>query len=131
MRFHPSDEQIAMQASVRGTLADTFPARRLRDFLDTDRDYDPESWNALMALGLGGLAIPEAEGGSGLGLLDAALVLEMLGEGPPAGPFAHHLPAGLALSRAEDEAARRRWLPQIVFGETIATLAFGGGWLPQ
>ena len=119
-----------MQASVRGTLAGTFSARRLRDFLDADRDYDPESWSALMALGLGGLAIPEAMGGSGLGLLDAALVLEMLGEGAAAGPFAQHLLAGLALSLAEDEAARRQWLPQIVSGETIATLAFGGSWLP-
>ena len=120
-----------MQASVRGTLADTFPAGRLRDFLDTDRDYDPESWNALMALGLGGLAIPEEEGGSGLGLLDAALVLEVLGEGAAAGPFAQHLVAGLTLSLSTDEAVHRQWLPQIVSGETIATLALGGEWLPE
>jgi alkylation response protein AidB-like acyl-CoA dehydrogenase len=131
MQFHASEEQLAMQASVRGTLADTFSAERLRNFLDTDRDYDAESWNALMALGLGGLAIPEAAGGSGLGLLDAALVLEVLGEGAAAGPFAQHLVAGLALSLAEDETARRQWLPQIVSGETVATLALGGDWLPE
>lgn len=131
MRFHPTEEQLAMQASVRGTLADTFSAQRLREFIDTDLDHDAESWSALMALGLGGLTIPEAEGGSGLGLVDAALVLEVLGERAAAGPFAQHLVAGLALSLSENEAARRQWLPHIVAGKTIATLALGGEWLPE
>ena len=42
---------------------------------------------ALMALGIGGLALSESDGGAGLGLLDAALVCEVVGEAAAPGPL--------------------------------------------
>ncbi|MFX7820640.1 acyl-CoA dehydrogenase family protein, partial [Acinetobacter baumannii] len=74
MRFHLTEEQTAIQDAVRGTLADVWGMERLHRFADGDADFDPQSWAALMALGVGGLALREADGGAGLGLLDAALV---------------------------------------------------------
>ena len=130
MRFHPSEEQLAIQDVLKGTLADAMPAERLRAICDGDADFDPASWDALMALGLGGLALPEAMGGLGLGLVDLAMAIEVLGQGAAVGPVIEHVLAGLALSRAADAALREKWLPGIASGSTVATIALGGQWLP-
>jgi alkylation response protein AidB-like acyl-CoA dehydrogenase len=131
MRFHLSEEQLAIQDVLRGTLADTLPPDRLRAQVDAPRDIDRPSWDALMALGLGGLALPEDAGGSGLGLLDLALAAEMLGQGAAIGPISQHLLAGLAIALSPDEDVKSAWLPQIAAGTAIATLALGGDWLPE
>ena len=76
MRFHLSPEQVAIQDAVRGTLADLWSLDRMHAFAEGEADTDDESWQALMALGLGGILLPD----SGMGLLDAALVCEVVGE---------------------------------------------------
>ena len=131
MRFHLSSEQVAIQDAIRGTLADAFPAERRHALADSDADFDADSWKALMELGLGGLAIPEEDGGSGLGLLDAALAVEVLGQGAAPGPVAWHILTCLALARSVNLGARSSLLGKLVSGEAVATMAFGGDWLPS
>jgi alkylation response protein AidB-like acyl-CoA dehydrogenase len=131
MRFHLSSEQIAIQDTLRGALTSVFPKERLHQLADSDSDFDRESWDALMALGLGGLAIPETDGGSGLGLLDAAISVEVLGQGAAPGPIAWHLLAGLAVAASSNQTARENWLAKLVSGEAVATLALGAAWLPE
>lgn len=126
MLFHLTEEQTAIQDAVRGTLADAWPIERLHRFADGADDFDPESWNALMALGIGGLAVPEARGGAGLGLLDAALVCEVAGEAAAPGPVIGQILTALAVS-ASDNSVARTLLPRIVSGEAVATLALGSG----
>lgn len=125
MRFHLSDEQIAIQDAVRGVLGETWPIERLHAFAEGDADVDRESWRALMALGLGGLLVDDAGGGAGLGLLDAALVCEIAGAAAAAGPIAGQMLTALAVAKSTNVAARAH-LPAILAGETIATLALGG-----
>ncbi len=129
--FHPSDEQLAIQASLKGTLEQSFPPERRAAFLGKAQDFDRPSWGALMALGLGGLAAPEDLGGAGLGLVDLAMAVETLGYGAAPGPLIEHLAAGLALASSPAEAVKAQWLPELVAGETVATLALGGDWLPE
>ena len=54
MHFHLTEEQKAIQDAVRGTLAGSWPMERIHAFADSDDDFDRTSWDALMALGLGG-----------------------------------------------------------------------------
>jgi alkylation response protein AidB-like acyl-CoA dehydrogenase len=131
VRFHPTEEQLAIQGALKGTLSDSFPTERLHALVDGDADFDRESWDALMALGLGGLALPEDQGGSGLGLLDLAMAVEVLGQGAVAGPVIQHLVAGLALAASNNDAVKTKWLGKIASGEVIATIAPGEGWLPD
>lgn len=126
MLFHLTEEQAAIQDAVRGTLADAWPIERLHRFADGADDFDAESWTALMALGIGGLAVPEARGGAGLGLLDAALVCEVAGEAAAPGPVIGQILTALAVS-ASDNSEARALLPRIVSGEAVATLALGSG----
>jgi alkylation response protein AidB-like acyl-CoA dehydrogenase len=131
VKFHPSEEQLAIQEALKGTLADAMPNERLHAIVDSEEDFDRPSWDALMALGLGGLALPESEGGSGLGLLDLALAIEVLGQGAVAGPVLQHVLVSLALALSDNADAKARWLADLARGATVATMALGGEWLPE
>lgn len=120
MRFHLSPEQVAIQDAVRGTLADAWPMERLHAFADGDDDFDQPSWDALMALGLGSIMLPD----SGMGLLDAALVCEVAGEAAAPGPLAGQLLAVAAVARSANPASKTH-LDALTCGSVVATLALG------
>ncbi len=121
MHFHLTEEQIAIQDAVRGTLADSWPMERLHKFADGDDDFDKDSWSAMMALGLGAMLAPD----SGMGLLDAALVCEVAGEAAAAGPLIGQLLAVAAVARS-DNASAKAHLDALTSGDTVATLVHGG-----
>ena len=130
MRFHLTDEQEMLQGSIRAAALRLCPPVRRRALLEAPSDFDPAIWSGLMQLGLGGLLIPEAFGGVGLGLEEAALALETLGETATPGPFIGHLLATLALVESGDSAVREAWLPSLATGEVVATTALGGDGQP-
>jgi alkylation response protein AidB-like acyl-CoA dehydrogenase len=123
MRFHLSPEQVAIQDAVRGTLADAWPMERIHAFADGDDDFDAASWQALMALGLGGLLLPD----SGMGLLDAALVAEVAGEAAAPGPLIGQMLAVAAVARS---GAATQHLDGLVNGTIVAALAFDPDHVP-
>jgi alkylation response protein AidB-like acyl-CoA dehydrogenase len=124
MRFHLTSEQVAIQDAVRGTLSDCWGIERLHAFADGADDFDAASWQALMALGVGGLALPEDQGGAGLGLLEAALVAEVAGEAAAPGPLIGQILTAIAVANCANPATREL-LPGIASGETVVTLALG------
>ncbi|MCK9541257.1 MAG: acyl-CoA/acyl-ACP dehydrogenase [Novosphingobium sp.] len=118
MRFHLSEEQVAIQDAIRGTLADNWPMERLHKFADSGEDFDPQTWQALAQLGLFGILAPD----SGMGLLDAALVSEMAGEAAAPGPLIGQMIAVAAIAASSSESAKA-FLDGLVSGENVATLA--------
>jgi len=130
-----SAEQDELRASVRRFLADRAPLARVRELMATEDGTDWAVWDQAGAqLGLQGLAIPEAYGGSGFTFAEQAIVLEELGAALYGGPYlASAVLAATALLASPDEGARRGLLPDIASGATVATLAFtedGGSWDP-
>jgi alkylation response protein AidB-like acyl-CoA dehydrogenase len=124
MDFGLSDEQEALQRAARDFLARECPPALVRETAKTP-DGVPRGLYAKMAeLGWTGLLVPEAEGGLGLGTLDLALVLEELGRAAAPGPFLASQLVTAALLRAGSAAQRRRWLPRLVSGESLAALAY-------
>ena len=68
------------------------------------------------SLGLTGILIPEAQGGAGLGMVEAGVVLEEVGRNLTPSPF---LTTAVAAVRALDGSAQaERWFPGIVAGDT-------------
>ena len=120
MRFHLSEEQRAIQDAIRGTLADCWQLELQHAFANSDIDFDETSWNALMALGLGSILVPD----SGMGLLDAALVCEMVGEAAAPGPLIAQLLSVAAVARSSNDAAKLH-LAGLEAGRTVVALAFG------
>ena len=116
----------------------------VRDFLEAksgDADlrepgFDRAVWAQLTGeLGLTGLAIPEAYGGDGFGLVELGVVLEEMGRALVSAPFFSSVVlAAPALRATGDEAACTRYLPGIAAGTTTAALAVteaDGSWDPR
>ncbi len=128
MDFGLSDDQLLLEETIRSFLADRVPIARVREIRDAG-EKDPETscpndratWGQLAELGVTGILVPEAQGGSGLALLDAALVSQALGYSVTPTPFLTSsvmVPVALgAVGGSEAEG----WLGGIAGGE----IAFG------
>ena len=85
MDFRLDEGQVALQDAVAGFCAsrlplDGIPAREAAP-------VDPSMWRELADLGVFSVLVPEADGGLGLGVAEAALVFEQLGRHLVAGPL--------------------------------------------
>ncbi len=123
MDFGLSDEQKLLEQSLRRYLTESVPTARVRAIMATDTAYDAELWSDLAELGAVGVLVPEAHGGSGLSLLDAALVAQSLGFAAAPAPFlATGVLAPVALA-AGTPAQQAEWLPRIATGEVVFAAA--------
>ena len=119
MDFGLSDEQKLLEQSLRRYLAESVPTSRVREIMASETAHDAKLWADLAELGATGVLVPEAQGGSGLGLLDAAIVAQSLGHGATPAPFlATSVMAPVALA-AGTAAQHGAWLPRIATGKVV------------
>lgn len=117
MDFALSEEQTLLAASLRRFLEETCPVARVRELVAKQPGDDGGTWKALAELGVAGLLVPEEHGGSGLGLLDAAVAAEALAWGVAPGPFlGSAVMAPVAICGAGTSAQQARWLPGLATG---------------
>ncbi len=125
MDFKPTDEQVEIQGLSARILEDTLTQERLREIEASDEPgFDRKLWAALAESGLLGVAIPEELGGLGLGVMEAAQILEQVGRTVAPVPLISLLPATVMLSRyaaATPEAAAV--LTAVARGEHVLTVA--------
>jgi alkylation response protein AidB-like acyl-CoA dehydrogenase len=120
-----SPEQDELRQVVRRFLQTTSSERTVRRLMEDELGYDESAWMQMAAqLGLQGLAIPEAYGGSGYSFGELVVVLEEMGRSLLCAPyFSTVVLAANALLCSEDEVAMSAYLPSIASGELVATLA--------
>ncbi len=119
MDFGLSDDQRLLEQAVRGFLRDRVPIARVRELRGADCPNDRAIWRGLAELGAAGILVPEEHGGSGLSLLDAALVSQSLGHAVTPAPFlASAVIAPIAL-RALGGVDVKTWLEGIASGELV------------
>jgi alkylation response protein AidB-like acyl-CoA dehydrogenase len=123
MDFGLSEEQRLFKTTLRRYLDAECPTTRVRAVMESDDGHDPALWRGLAELGVAGLLIPEAHGGAGLELLDAALAAEELGRACTPGPFLAATMAAAAFASCDDEGLRARWLPGLASGDILLTVA--------
>lgn len=87
MDFRLSEDQLSLRATVRDFLDGEHGPERLRA-LDRAGGRDEDLRRELVAMGLTGILVPEAQGGLGLGLVEAALVAVELGRACVSEPIA-------------------------------------------
>jgi alkylation response protein AidB-like acyl-CoA dehydrogenase len=119
-------EHERLRRSVRDFLREASPEQEIRRLIDSTSGYKPAVWARMSdRLGLQGLIIPKAYGGSGTGAVEAGVVLEEMGYALLCAPYlATCVLATRAILAAGDRGAARELLPGIACGVTIATLAF-------
>lgn len=117
-------EQQLLVESARRFLDERWSATQVRALEGTPDGYDEEAWARICALGWPGLVLPEKHGGSGRGMLELALLAELLGHAAVSCPL---LPSttlvALPLAWGAPETLRRRWLPRLADGSAIGALA--------
>jgi alkylation response protein AidB-like acyl-CoA dehydrogenase len=97
MEFGLSEDQVMLQETVRRFVAEEVPLDVVRGIAEGDEQATDGLGTSLAALGLDGLLIPEKDGGSGLGVLDAILVQECFGYGIVPSRFLSNSVAAYAL----------------------------------
>ena len=115
-----------LRDNARGFLAKNAPIAHLRALRD-NRDPDGFSrplWKNFVEMGWAGILVPQDYGGLGLGHVEAGVVMEELGRTLTPSPFlSTAVLAATAISRAGTEKQKQNYLPKIVAGELLATLA--------
>ena len=123
-----NDDQRMLADTVAPFMAEEGAiAKQLRHWRDTGctDGFGTALWKQFAELGLTGILIPEAQGGAGLGQVEANVVLEEIGRNLTPSPF---LTTAVAAVRAlEGSAQAERWFPGIVSGEAVAAIAIDEG----
>lgn len=106
------------------------PVKKFREMRDSDVDiaFFPETWSSMIEMGWTGILVPEAYGGSELGYLTVGVVLEQIGRNLTASPlFASAVVGASSLIVAGNEDQKQQYLPKIVDGTSIFSLALDEG----
>ena len=119
-----------LRDSARGLISDKAPVTHLRKLRD-ERDasgFSRELWATFTEMGFAGLLIPEEHGGSGLGAVEAGVIMEEIGRTLMPSPFfSTAVLAASALMRAGSAAQQSEYLPKIASGALLAALAIDEG----
>jgi alkylation response protein AidB-like acyl-CoA dehydrogenase len=125
-----TEEQSLLRDSVRGLISDKAPVSHLRHLRDS-RDatgFSRDLWTTFAEMGFAGLLVPEAFGGSGLGCVEAGIVMEEIGRNLTPSPFlSTAVLAVSALSGGGSAAQKSEHLPRISAGSLLAALAVDEG----
>src|SRR5205809_6847599 len=125
-----NEEQSMLRDSARGLISDKAPVSHLRQLRDAKDaiGFSRDLWKAFAEMGFSGLLVPEQFGGSGLGCVEAGVVMEEIGRTLMPSPFfATSVLAASALSRGGSEAQKSQHLPKISDGSLLAALAVDEG----
>ncbi|WP_338829505.1 acyl-CoA dehydrogenase family protein [Bradyrhizobium sp. 27S5] len=125
-----TEEQSMLRDSARGLISDKAPVAHLRSLRDSKdaTGFSRELWTTFAEMGFSGLLVPDQFGGSGLGCVEAGIVMEEIGRTLMPSPFlATSVLATSALSRGGSEAQKAQHLPKITDGSLLVALAIDEG----
>ena len=121
LSFALGEEQLAIHDMARGFADEQIAPHAI--VWDREKFFPVEVLRAAAALGMGGIYVNEAHGGSGLSRLDAALIIEALATGCPcvsAYLSIHNMVAGM-IDLYGDDAQRAKYLPKLCSMEHLAS----------
>ena len=124
-----SEEQGMLLETAENFFLNRAPVTGVRDLMLSEHGYVPEVWQEMVALGWSGIAVPEAYGGSDLGLAAATCVAEPMGRYLSATPW---LATQLAIQGvvAAPDNIRDTYLADLAEGSvaTVALAETNGAW---
>jgi alkylation response protein AidB-like acyl-CoA dehydrogenase len=113
--FELSDDQQALGQAAADLLDGRSSMAIVRAAVERGGTTDPDLWQAMVDQGWTALAVPEAQGGVGLGWVEAAVVLEAVGARVAPAPILSQLVALEFLADTE-------WGPALLAGESVAAV---------
>jgi alkylation response protein AidB-like acyl-CoA dehydrogenase len=124
MDFTFSDEQRALQDSVQRYLRRQYAFESRRAIERTAAGWSRQVWQDLADLGVLGINVPQEHGGLGHGPVETLLVMNLFGSCLLLEPYAASAVVATAVLRdSASTLLQASWLPRLVRGEAVATLA--------
>src|SRR5260370_30314659 len=111
MDFSFTPDQTLLKNSARSFLDEHCKPAAVRLTWDDPRGESETMWKEMAQLGWLGLSLPEEHGGSGLGMVETALLLDELGRAAYPGPYWPTVLAGPPLAHARTDRPQKSRLP--------------------
>ncbi len=121
-----TEDHRALAQTVSDFLTKHQSRAAARSLLEAPTEELPALWSELADLGLLGLHIPEAHGGSGFGLAETLVVAEQTGRYLAPGPFVPTVIASAVLAAAAPPDLAARLLPGLADGSVPGAVALDG-----
>ena len=120
-QFELTDDQVAIQDMARKFTADAITPFAAE--WDEKSHYPVDVWKAAGELGFGAIYVSEESGGTGLGRLEAALIMEAMAYGCPATSafISIHNMAAWMIDCFGNAELKARYLPELVSMQKIAS----------
>ncbi|SNS79605.1 Acyl-CoA dehydrogenase [Sphingomonas laterariae] len=120
-----TEDQAMLKDMAGPFLAEQAPVKHLRQLRDSNdaTGFSRDLWKQFAEMGLTGVLVPAEDGGSGLGHVEAGIVLEEIGRNLSPSPFLSSAVAAVTALKGADADMRGRYLPGIVAGDTVAAIA--------
>lgn len=130
-----TEELTALEDAFGRLLRDQCTEPHVRAWMEDRRGYDAVLWQAIARMGITGLLVAEAHGGTGAGAVAVERIMEQAGGALLGAPLLTSAVMSVAaLNASGDAAASARLLPKIAAGDCIATLLITGpegGWTAE
>jgi alkylation response protein AidB-like acyl-CoA dehydrogenase len=123
MNFEPTDEQRQLADALRKFLGNDYGFEQRKAIVASASGMSASAWATLCEMGLGTIAIPDADGGFGGGAADLMAAMEACGEALVVEPLLDHLAASRLLARAGSAAQKATCLPGAMDGSRRLALA--------
>ena len=125
MEFNLSEETRLLKESARRFLRRECTSFPVREQLKTDDGFSPDIWMGMADLGWPGLIFEEKYGGFEGDFFDLFILMEEIGRAMLPSPFfTSVILSGLIIQKSGNEELKKRFLPSIISGEKIFTLAY-------
>jgi alkylation response protein AidB-like acyl-CoA dehydrogenase len=123
VNFAFSQDQQLLKNSARSYLDEHCSSAVVRALWDDARGVSDTLWKEMAQLGWLGLSLPEAHGGSELGMVETVILLDELGRAAAPTPYLSTVLAARAIAEAGTPAQKDRWLSAVATGGTRAAVA--------
>lgn len=129
MGLNHTEDQAMLKDSVAPFLAENAPVKHLRSLRDSNdpTGFARDLWKQFAEMGFTGILIPEADGGLGLGHVEAGIVLEEIGRNLTPSPFLTTAVAAVEALKGAGAHLRGEWFPRILSGDAVIGLAIDEG----
>ena len=125
------DGQLAIAIESRRIVDAKANPQRALELLESKDAFDQSYWDMCKEQGWTAVALPEADGGLGLSLVELGSIATAIGSAGAGAPFlTSSFGALFAIATYGDAAQKSAWVEKLASGETIGAIAFAEGQSP-